>query len=199
MNKQITFPKLTLLSLCLSSLLAACAAPSIGVVGTDTLAPLPNESLVVQGVMPSSYKVVFVKGKVSNGKFEQTKAVGVLVGSPSHGYLVGKVQAGDVIAMTLFLRPRDERRLRINFDFCGKDVLVFTVPKGKVIYLGDIAIEETGDYSFNVNYSSNINAAREHINANYPALNGALEQAPPQLMPYACPPTHEWHLIYRRR
>lgn len=198
MARFICIVKASLLWLCVV-VTCGCAAPPIGVVDTQAPAPSTSESVLVQGVKPSNYRVAFVKGKISGGKFEQTKAVGVLVGSPSQGYLVGKVQAGDVIAITLFNRPRDERRLRVNFDLCGKDVLVFTVPEGKVAYLGDISIEETGENSFNVNFSSDVKAATEHIDTYYPALKGGLELIPAQIMPYACAPGYEWHLIYRKR
>lgn len=190
--------RILLLCLFVTAFIAGCAAPPIGVIDTQTPAPMSAESILVQGVKPSTYEVVFVKGRIKDGKFVQTKSVGVLVGAPNRSYLVGKAQAGDVVALTLFLRPRGESNRRRNFDFCGKDVLVFTVPEGKVAYLGDISIEETGDSSFNITYSTDIKASKEHIDKYFPALVGRLEPLAAQVMPYACKPSYQWYMVYKR-
>ncbi|MES9901601.1 MAG: hypothetical protein ABW168_02830 [Sedimenticola sp.] len=178
-------------------ILAGCARKPIGIVSTQTQVPLPTESILVQGVKPTTYEVVFIKGRIVNGKFKKAKHVGIIVGSPNGRYLVGKAQAGDVVALIMFLRPKSNNGQNISFRFCGKNVLVFTVPEGKVVYLGDISIKETGRNSFNINYSSDFNAAKEYIDANYPALRGRLDKIAANVMQYECPPAYEYIMIYK--
>lgn len=199
MADSINFNRISVLSLFVTTFITGCATNPIGVIDKQFPVPSPAESVVVQGVKPGSYEVVFAKGRIDSGKFEQTKHVGVLVGAPNDGYLVGKLQAGDVVALTLFLRPKGESNRRRNFDFCGKDVLVFTIPEGKVAYLGDISIEETGERSFNVTYSADAKAAREYIDTQFPKLSGRLEQIIAQVMPYKCPQSYQWYMIYKGR
>lgn len=199
MADSINFNQIYRLTLIATTLVAGCATNPIGEIDKQSPNPSSGESVVVQGVTPPSYEVVFVKGRIDGGKFEQTKHVGVLVGAPSGGYLVGKLQAGDVVALTLFLRPKGESNRQRNFGFCEKDVLVFTIPEGKIAYLGDISIEETGERSFNVTYSANIKAAREYIETQFPKLSGRLEQLTAQVMPYKCPPSYQWYMVYKGR
>lgn len=187
-----------LLGCFITTFLTGCAVKPIGVIGTESPPPSNEEAVVVLGVKPSTNQVVFVKGKINNGNFEETRAIGVLVGLPTDGYLIGKVQAGDAIGLVQFTGYKNENdRKGVTNQFCGRLVHVYTVPGGKISYLGDVTLSAIDRGSFTIKYSQNISAAREYIDSQYPALSGRLEALAPQVMPFKCPPEYRYYLIYR--
>lgn len=119
------------------------------------------------------FRYVFVKGKIENGMFEKTKHVGVLMDKPANGYLVGKIAAGDMIALVQVGRSERKGNEQKGFTLgCGTPVRVFTVPGGKVSYLGDAAISISQDRELQIVYSANFQYAKSYIDSSFPALTG---------------------------
>jgi hypothetical protein len=166
--------------------LAACAVSDFGVADKQAQAPSDAESFVVLGVSPVNYRVTLFTGKEVAGKFERDDQRTFLAAIPSDGYVVGKAHAGDVIAISGILRQRDNGISPKYFDLCGHEALVYKVPAGKVIYLGDLALESS-DTHMTINHSLNESSARLHIDSNFPHLKGRLEHVDPAVMPVICP------------
>ena len=181
-----------------SALLAGCAARPVGVINEQTGAPSNAEAVVVHGMKQADFRYIFVKGRIDNGMFHETKHVGVLIDKPSSGYIVGKVEAGDVIALIQVDRAERKNNEPVNFNLgCGKPVRVFNVPGGKVSYLGDAAISVTEDRELRVVYSDTFQDAQSYIDSKFPALRGRLEPIGSQMVPYKCPPTYRYIQIYK--
>lgn len=200
MRNLIHFSQYLCCSITISSaLISGCALRPIGVIDERSASPSDAEAVVVHGMKQPEFRYVFVKGKIENGMFQQTKHVGVMVDKPVNGYIVGKLEAGDVIA--LIQAGRTERQdnggpnsFRLG---CGMPVRVFTVPGGKVSYLGDAAISIVQERELRVAYSDNFQDAKNFIDASFPALKGRLEPIASQVVPYKCPPEYQYYLIHK--
>lgn len=191
-------PYLCCLIVISSILVSGCALRPVGVIDEGTTAPSNAEAVVVHGMKQPEFRYVFIKGKIENGMFEKTKHVGVLIDKPVNGYLVGKIEAGDVIA--LIQAGRNERQGNGPNSFslgCGMPVRVFTVPGGKVSYLGDATISIIQDRELRVAYSDNFQDAKNYIDASFPALKNRLEPIASQIVQYKCPPTYQYYMIYK--
>lgn len=195
----------SLLSKCLdfsiviiSTLISGCALRSVGVIDDQSNAPSNAEAIVVHGMKQSEFRYVFVKGKIKNGMFEQTKHVGVLVDMPTNGYLVGKLEAGDVIALIQAGRTERQGNGPISFRLgCGIPIRVFTLPGGKVSYLGDATVSIVRNTELRIAYSDNFQDAKNYIDASFPGLKDRLEPISSKVVPYKCPPTYQYYMIYK--
>ncbi|MCB4361382.1 hypothetical protein [Quatrionicoccus australiensis] len=181
-----------------SVLVSGCALRPVGIIDDRSTAPSDAEAVVVHGMKQPGFRYVFVKGKIENGMFQQTKHVGVLIDKPTNGYLVGKIEAGDVIALILAGRTEREDNGPNHFSLgCGTPVRVFTVPGGKVSYLGDAAMSIIRDREVRFTYSDDFQNAKSYIDASFPALKNRLEPIASQVVPYKCPPTYQYYTIYK--
>jgi hypothetical protein len=71
------------------------------------------------------------------------------------------------------------------FTPCGDArTVVFSVPHGRVIYIGDLTYDFRGN-GLRIIESSNLEAAREHLRTAYPQLADSLEQGRYDVMPTA--------------
>jgi len=199
MNESISCCRYLCCLIVVSSALAVgCATRPVGVIDERSSAPSKTEAVVVHGMKQSAFHYVFVKGKIENGMFHQTKSVGVLIDKPNNGYLVGKIEAGDEIALILVLRTERQNNEPISFGLgCGMPVRVFTVPGGKVSYLGEAAISIAKNRELWVMYSENFQNAKSYIDSNFPVLKDRLEPITSQIVPYKCQPTYQYYMIYR--
>ncbi|PFH08897.1 hypothetical protein BCF11_1272 [Collimonas sp. PA-H2] len=176
------------LAVSLLVLLNGCT--SMGQLDSTTLAPTDNESIFIMGVAPDNYRVSIFPGSIKDGVFHQNIFLPAAVyAAAKDGYVVGKASAGDVVAVTNVRVVKDSSSvfLGTNFHPCDDTkTMVFEVPKGKVIYLGDV--EYTfGGKSVKVHYGQDMEAARVHLDKNFPALQGKLEYLPFDLLPTRTP------------
>lgn len=181
-----------------SALVSGCALHPVGVIDGQAVAPGSTEAVVVHGMQQPEFRYVFVKGKIENGMFEQTKSVGALMGAPDKGYLVGKIEAGDVIALIQIGRIERQGNEQVSFRTgCGHPVRVFAVPGGKVSYLGDARVAITRNRELQVDYSANFQDAKNYVDSHFPALKDHLEPLASQVVPYKCPPSYQYYMIYK--
>ena len=161
--------------LALLSLLVGCA--SLGQLDGNVRAPSENESIFVMGLAPDNYRVSMFPGAVEDQQFHQNPLrTAALYASAKDGYVVGKAVAGDVLGLANIKTVRDsEALLGANYKACGDArTMVFTVPKGKVIYLGDLGFfYRNGGLS--IRYYQDLAAAQAYVDKNFPALKGKLE------------------------
>lgn len=182
----------------ISALISGCALRPVGVIDNQSNAPSNAEAIVVHGMKQPEFRYVFVKGKIENGMFEQTKHVGVLIDSPANGYLVGKLKSGDVVALIQAGRTEKQGNGPNSFRLgCGMPVRVFTVPGGKVSYLGDATVSIIQNSELRIAYSDNFQDAKSYIDARFPALKDHLEPIASKVVPYKCPPTYQYYMIYK--
>lgn len=177
------------------TLVSGCALRPVGVIDKQSSAPSNTEAVVVHGMKQAEFRYVFVKGKIENGMFENNMRGGVLIDKPVSGYLVGKIEAGDVIALTGAGRTEKQDNGPNHFGVrCGKPIRVFTVPGGKVSYLGDVEILSlTQDGEFRIQYSDKFQNAKSYIDSNFPALKDRLEPVESQTVIYKCPPQYHMY------
>lgn len=76
-------------------------------------------------------------------------------------------------------------------------VRVFTVPGGKVSYLGDATVSIVQNSELRIAYSDNFQDAKSYIDARFPALKDHLEPIASKVVPYKCPPTYQYYMIYK--
>ncbi|MDR6582851.1 hypothetical protein HBH1_01214 [Herbaspirillum sp. BH-1] len=165
--------------------------------------PAEDESYFVIGVTPSNHRVSVFPGEIENGVFHQSRIYSAaLYGAAKDGFVVGKSPAGRVLAITKVRVVEDENAVLRgrNFVPCeSAQTFVFSVPKGKVIYIGSV------DYAFQndklrVRYRDDLAEATKYIDANYPELKGLTEYQAPQLLrtDTSCSPGTMYIPIYIR-
>ena len=162
--------------LILSIVLSGCA--SIGRVETATNPPNETESIFVLGVSPPVARVSLSPGIIEAGKFDQDDwGMAVFMGLPENGYIIGKGAAGTSLAI-MHVRMLSDTGAFFGSDFkpCGNSTktLVFNVPDGKVIYLGNLAFTEVGR-KLAVTYSNDFQSAKQYVDTQYPGLKDRLE------------------------
>lgn len=168
-----------------TALLGGCT--SMGRLDADTKAPSNRESVFVFGVTPDNHRIYVFPGHVEKGMFFQNQfRPAAVFGAAKNGYVVGKAAAGDVLAITSVRVVREATdTLGEDFTPCGAaKTIVFEAPRGGVIYLGNLEYQFAGT-ELTVRYGQDFQAARNYIDANYPALKGQLLQATFQLLPVA--------------
>lgn len=157
----------------LLSILGACT--TAGIVAKD-VSLSSNEAVFVLGVSPSNYSVGIWEGEIQNGVFLSSSeglrfGVARFLGPPTDGYIVGKAKSGQTLGITLVQR-REEGSILVTGEFVpcgGTKTPVFSVPSGKVIYLGDITYTQAQN-KLRATYSSNEEAARRYVSTNFPNL-----------------------------
>jgi hypothetical protein len=128
-----------------------------------------NSSVIVLGVHPR-YRVQVFEGDNDGDKWLRNPMMTTLNVHPEDGYIVAKV------------RPRSGGKNYgvggilpegiggdLFFPCAGRKTVTFEAPEGKVVYVGNINYERNGKgVSFEV--SSDISAARAHLQQKYPLL-----------------------------
>jgi hypothetical protein len=169
--------------LCVLIFLGACA--SVGKLDKSVALNVGSESIFVIGVAPENYIISIFPGTVKNGEFNQnvTRSPSFL-GHPDGKYIVAKASAGEILALTRFAVAKDkDSNVGPRIRFCeGMETMSFEVPAGKVIYLGDINFEESGD-RIKMNYTSDIASAKQYVDREFPNLKNRLESWKYQMMP----------------
>lgn len=171
------------LILCCTFLTSACS--SLGQLDASTSGPAEDESIFVIGVAPENYRIFVFPGSVKDGRFSQSLIRPATVyGSARQGFVVGKAQAGDVLAITQIRAVSDSSSiLGADFKPCGDaKTMVFEAPKSKLLYLGSIEYKFEGNYLI-AQYRDEIERAQRHIESNFPHLKGKLEPLEYKLLP----------------
>lgn len=165
-------------------LLGGCT--SMGVLDKSAALESDRHSIIVLGVAPENYRVSVFPGRVANGVFRQNPWLPATVyGAGDDGYLVGEASAGDTLAITVVRVVKDRNAFfrGTNFIPChGARTMTFSIPGGKVLYLGNVHYQFVGD-RLQVKYSQDIDSARRYMDERYPNLRGRLEAWKYQLLP----------------
>lgn len=140
----------------------------------ESLTPVPrdagvptDDAIFVIGSSPEHFRVWVYPAQLVEKDGAVTvrhdvPGIPALVANPENGFLVGRVHGGATL-------------------------MVFTAPKGQVVYVGHVRLGVEGKELF-ARYSENFAAARKHVDANYPNLRGRLVQHSHQLVTtHACP------------
>jgi hypothetical protein len=153
-----------------------------------------DESIFVVGSSPEHFRLWFMRADIIEKDGTATvkqDVVGIplLVANPENGFLVGRVRGGYTIAITGVRAVRASETFGPGFSACGGNrTMVFTAPAGKVVYVGHAELSMKGKQIF-ASYSTDFEAARKHVDANYPNLRGKLERHGHQLITTAPCPT----------
>ena len=184
----------------LLALAAACASCTTATRVDKAATIAEDESIFVVGSAPENFRIWFMRADLIQ-KDEATTvkqdAVGIplLVANPENGFLVGRVRGGYNIAVTGVRAVSANQTFGPGFTACGgTKTMVFTAPAGKVVYIGHAEFSMRGKQLF-ARYSNDFQAARSHIDANYPNLRGKLEQHGHQLIQTAACPTPQTLII----
>jgi hypothetical protein len=164
----------------MAALLSGCVTLST----LDTSATIDNagdESIVVIGVRPE-YMISLQNGPLSNGEFHPRTVMSehFLIASPKGNYLVAKIKAnspGEAVGVVGVTASNSLWFNPAKFKPCNSFSPVFTVPRGKVIYIGDVSYAMNGS-KLDLQTSQDFASAREFVDNNYPNLKGLLSEAP---------------------
>lgn len=192
--------------------LTSCAS---GQVGSDFALHSDKKSIVVMGVLVSGAKlehtfIVLSPGTIEQNVFKQSYwSTPAYRGAPTDGYLVAELDAGDTIGLTTMqvltddavshnasLGEGDQAMGSTLFTLHeGMKTLTFTVPNGKVIYVGDIHLNVSPTSGsdrpqMRISSSYDMKAAGNYVDAHYPQLKGRLEQSEGSVLPV----TLDWHV-----
>ena len=164
--------------------LCGCAARQASL-DRDTAPPSGEESIVVIGITPG-YGINLMPGRLDGVWFRQSGwRNSPIAGVPTDGYVVGKAPAGDLLAITTVYRVDREGRIIVGSSVgaCGPGgTVVFEVPKGKVLYIGDFKYQLVPK-GVAVQYAGDFDAAKKYVDERYPKLAGRLERWRYQLHP----------------
>jgi hypothetical protein len=147
-----------------------------------------NDAYFVMGASPENYVYWVGAGEVVSGEFRQATEVGFLppamwksggVGHPDHGYLVAKARAGATLAVTAI---QYENWLGLpGPPMIACTTFVFTVPPGKVVYVGHLTFT-AGNRSYAGRRYVDFAAAKAFVAEHYPLLADRLVEGTAELM-----------------
>ncbi|RZL03549.1 MAG: hypothetical protein EOP36_04245 [Rubrivivax sp.] len=169
----------SLLLVCASlgtALLQGCT--SVGRLDRDVMAPSANEAIYVLGLTPANHRAFIFPGELKDGVFIQDNMrAASYYGSSQKGYIVAKAKPSDVWAITNILVTESEAGyFGPGFAPCGgQNTITFKVPAGQVTYIGNVEFARQ-EKKLEVQYTSNFEAAKTYLEANYPNLRGLLQQ-----------------------
>lgn len=160
---------------CAVFLLASCT--SMGKLESAAPAPAADETVFVIGIAPETARISVFPGEVSDRVFRQSMwRSAVVMGNPDNGFIVGKAKAGDVLAITNVRVVDKDSLAGTDYVPCGgARTLVFTVPAGKVVYLGHIRYELVQN-RLRIKTEYRFEDAQTYINATYANLRDRLER-----------------------
>lgn len=160
-------------------LISACA--SLGRYEKNASLNSDDESYFLIGVKRNCV-YGFFRGDVENGRFSQNIFFpATLYAAPVNGYVMGKAPEGTTQAL-LSIRLSDSIFAPLFKPSGDAKTIVFNVPGGKVLYLGDITYV-AGSGHLRLVASSDIDAAKRYINKYHPQLKGKVVSWEYQLLP----------------
>jgi hypothetical protein len=174
----------TLTALSIIGALTGCAVGTGTVLKADSVTLSPDESVVVLGVKSPGFRVMLFPVSVENERFTVSPFDSAVVnGSPTHGYVVAKVKAGQMLGLTRIVAPDADALLGGIFSPCGDNRgLIFEAPRaGRVVYLTDVEYARNGS-RLEIRYSSEWDRAQSHMKQHFSSLAAPLEK-------------HEFHLM----
>jgi hypothetical protein len=150
-------------------LISACT--SLGRYENNATLNSDDESYFLFG-MKRDLVLGFYRGDVENGRFSQNIFFpATLYAAPVDGYIMGKAPEGTTQAL-LSIRLGGSMFAPLYKPSGDAKAIVFNIPGGKVLYLGDITFVFNGlDYVKPV-ISRDIDAAKKYINKYHPQLEG---------------------------
>ncbi len=163
------------------ALLTACGTSAVLQAGAET--PAADETVVVLGIKPAHYKVLFFPGSEEQGKFVKSSwSNAVINGIPTDGYLIAKVKSEQLIGLTMIADTRAGAFAKPYAPCNGSKALVLKVPQASVVYLGDIEYTPSGA-QVGVQYRDDIAAATRYLRTHYPNVTGEVRRAETRAMP----------------
>ncbi len=177
----MTLGKLALLLL-LSALLGGCGTAAV--LQKDSAGPGPDESVIVIGVKPDTFRLHLREGTYASGGVTLDRVWGsaAINGVAKDGYLVARAKAGQVLVVSDIYANYESGRGGSYGACAGNRALVFEVPKGQIAYVSDLEYEER-DKKLWVRYVNRLAAAQEHVRANYPRLTQEVQALKAQTLP----------------
>jgi hypothetical protein len=171
------------------SAILAAGCTSVGRLSSDTGFDPSRDSIVVFGLQPENYRINLFAGSIRNDRWSQSMLYPAsFLGVADRGYVIAKVHSDTPMGIANLRIVASEK------DVYGQDytpckeakTLVFTVPKGKVVYLSDFRYRHVGAGVELVN-APDFERARRHVDEKFPALQGRLVQGEFRLMPTTIP------------
>ena len=165
-------------------LLHGCATP----LDRSTQLPGPDESLLVLGAN-RPYSIMLIHGSIENGEFSPSSSrPPAIKGQPTDGYVTGRAKAGSLLALTTVssIQPNGIM-MDTTWSPCQMPaIMLFTVPPGKVIYLGSVEFAgSSGRPGLAMGYENRLAQAQQYVDTAFPALSGKLEYVAPDFVPHA--------------
>lgn len=152
--------------------LVGCTTTAPGIYKKVKGVDLENHSIFVLGVSPENFKVSVRSGSISEDGFAVDFWTQHHVSDwPEKGYIIGTARANQTMAITDVTRKgAGSFSLDEAFTACGgAKVLTFNIPKGEVVYIGDISYRDTKN-SIHIDYEKNFTQALSYLKNNYPEL-----------------------------
>jgi len=115
---------------------------------------------------------------------------------PVNGYIVSSATGNDHIAFkSIELHSKDKESIIAQKRICrGQKAPIFYLPKGEVVYLGDINLEfKNGEIKYNI--VQNLKSAKSFIDKNYPKLKGRLKSTKMNIL-YSSTPCYDPQVGY---
>jgi hypothetical protein len=180
-------PEVTFLRriLTLVSALTLTACTSINrLESTDTIEP-DLDAIVVLGVSPAHYRIQIFPGTVKDGVWRE-RAFGYadFYGAAVDGYVIARVENDAALAIARLddTRPPPGERKAPYYPCGDTPVIVFSIPKGKAVYLSDFEFGPPGK-RFKFSETADLARATRWLDEKYPALRGRLEQGTFEALP----------------
>lgn len=178
-----------ILTLLLALALPACT--SINRLPPTEAIDATSDAIVMLGVRPDHYRIQIFPGSVEEGVWlEDLMGYADFYGAADDGYVVARVESDTALAIHRLddTRPPSGKRTEAAFACSGTRVVVFTIPKGKVLYLSDFEFGPPGE-RFKFRETADLARAMQWLDQKYPALRGRLEQGTFEVLPagrYRC-------------
>ena len=173
----------TIFVLVLSLICISCT--SVGRLSKEATLNSDQESIFLIGVSPENYRISVFPGSLKDGRFDQSLLRPAAVFSAAeNGFVIGKASVGDTLAITYIRVVNGKDSLfGVDFEPCrDAKTMIFEIPRGKVLYLGNVDYEIVGN-ELVAKYSQDIDSAKKFIDENYPNLSGKVTPWKYELLP----------------
>lgn len=184
-------------------LLVALTGCGVAQVDPDVQAPAADKSIVVigvpvKGVYPDEAKLYFWPADIEHDGVRKASGNAVIVAAPASGYIVSEVDAGTPLVLAdVYVNHDKEHAAHVSSSGTshfkgggGAKTVVFPVPGGQVIYVGNVVLDVTlpgpqdfRDGTLRLSSTDNFDAAKAYVDSHYPGLRGKLVAQPFQVKP----------------